>query len=522
MTQRVEAYLSSLKMITRNPSEKETFIPLAVDTASLTSGLPMSITTAATGEPGLLNCVLDTVKTAAGETIRMVRSRPPIDLEFELASSTIIRGMFYDENTNALWWVIGTTVYKDSSSVNTLTSSTGAVFFLQFRYGAANNILVMETGTAKFTTLNPSTGATVASASPGFTSYAPPVVLDGYVFAVGADSQRIYNSTLSTPTVFDTSNDYIDAEMDGDTLIYIAKYKNHLVAFGNSSMEFFYNAAAEIGSPLRRQVSYARQLGILNNIFYSKNTFTYTERGVAWIGGGESNSFGIYILNNFVPVKISSPFIEDVLQKAIAEDNNTNTYDVGLMTVGYKGRDLILLNTYNYEYAQTVNYVYDLDEQAWYEWAFYDNATRLAVTGVVSARNANYYATRKGTNYDIHRQHKVFSSSFNSNTYEDPLYHRIRTDVLTFGTGNYKQINYVDLVGDLQSGQSVELQYASRMDSGTVITHDSKIANASGLGETIRWRQLGRHKQLYMTLVVTGDGDFALRGININYTEGRK
>lgn len=79
--------------------------------------------------------------------------------------------------------------------------------------------------------------------------------LDGYLFT--HDGNYIYNSNVGDPDTWLFTVNFTAAEMIGDSITGLAVHKNHLVVFGTSSIEFFYNASIEIGSPMKRQAAYA-------------------------------------------------------------------------------------------------------------------------------------------------------------------------------------------------------------------------------------------------------------------------
>jgi hypothetical protein len=141
---------------------------------------------------------------------------------------------------------------------------------------------------------------------PNTTAVGQFVSLDGYLF-VNTTSGKIYNSDLGAPTSW-TSTNFITASISPDKGIGLAKYKNQLVVFGTSSIEFFYNAANPLGSPLARN----EQLSISDIGCAGAKTIVNSSDSIFWI----SNSLGkvgVYMLDNGRPKKISTESIDLVI-----------------------------------------------------------------------------------------------------------------------------------------------------------------------------------------------------------------
>jgi hypothetical protein len=132
------------------------------------------------------------------------------------------------------------------------------------------------------------------------------VFLNGRLFVVGTGS-RIYNSGPGAYTTWD-STEYKVPETSGDELVAIITYKNHIVAFSGSSIEFFYDNANETGSPLERQTSYTQRFGIRNplNVVAVGDT-------VYFLSWEDRTGYGVYTLDNFQVVRVSNLYIDTIL-----------------------------------------------------------------------------------------------------------------------------------------------------------------------------------------------------------------
>lgn len=216
------------------------------------------------------------------------------------------------------------------------------------------------------------------------------VFIDGYFCVVGstATESRIYNSDLGDPTAW-TATNYIAAALEPDKIQYLAKHHNHVVAFGSSSIEFFYNQGNLLGSPLGRR----------NDIFYKIGLSQINESAVAndksmvaalgddlyFIGRNDTQSIGIYLLREFKVSKISTPAIELLLTYV---DDSTNAAIKGIVTYGNRNF-LVVMDSY----ANSYSLIYDIQEEVWYKWniAYYRGTTK----------GYTAFGTSNGTLYSI-------------------------------------------------------------------------------------------------------------------------
>lgn len=141
----------------------------------------------------------------------------------------------YDVNTATLLW---TTTTPGPSTLNQLG----------FADYSPTQLVIIDNQFGKVVS---NTGVATAIAPPPLVSgHLPyPVVLDGYLFI--ASGSRIYNSVLNDPTDF-TNNEYIEAEDYADSIKALGRLNSFVVAFGTDSIQFFYDNANEVGTPLNK------------------------------------------------------------------------------------------------------------------------------------------------------------------------------------------------------------------------------------------------------------------------------
>lgn len=184
--------------------------------------------------------------------------------------------------------------------------------------------------------------------------------LDGALYLIlrkvdGNESADIYNSDVDNPYSWNPIN-YIVAEQFPDNLRALARQNNMLVAFGDDSTEFFYDAGNVAGSPLARNTSYTLQVGIA-----APDAIYQNEKFCLFVGQSQSGGRAAWLLDGFVPKKVSDEYIERILDAEGTDIIDATGY--GLRTNGH------LFYVIN---LTTKTLVYDLEERMWHEWSGID------------------------------------------------------------------------------------------------------------------------------------------------------
>lgn len=186
--------------------------------------------------------------------------------------------------------------------------------------------------------------------------------LDGYVFV--HDGVSIFNCTNEDPTAWSASN-YITPSRMADKIVYISDYKQHIVAFCQGSIEFFYNDDDNAtGSPLTSRSDLAYRVGVpstpvaLPVVWQDQNT-DY----IAFIAIEGSKRY-VAELDGFSIKKISNQAIDQILNGAdfLASETSLGGFSVR----GKRFVKLMVLNSAGSPYY----YVYDTEEGKWHEWTF--------------------------------------------------------------------------------------------------------------------------------------------------------
>jgi len=269
------------------------------------------------------------------------------------------------------------------------------------------------------------------------------VYLDNYVF-VGTTTNYIYSSNVGDPTSW-YALDFIKFEQTTDTLVGITKHLNYLIAMGQRSMQFFYDAANPVGSPLSVSQSYTSEIGCA-----SGDSIVSTSNTVLWIGTTKTHGRSVYLMDGVSPVKVSTDSIDKHLE---ADDLSKVT----AYCYKFNGHTLYILTLHN----TNKTLVFDIDEKMWYTWTQYAIASSDQPnpgTYYESYFRPSYYAELTGSsssNAYVLDDDTAKLYYFDVGTYQDdskPIYCRTITDIMDNGTTKRKFYGRLEIVGDKVAG----------------------------------------------------------------------
>jgi len=190
-----------------------------------------------------------------------------------------------------------------------------------------------------------------------------PKFIDGYMLLPLSNSMDVYNSDVDNIYGWGSSN-FVSSEMWPDNVVGLARQNNQVLAFGHYSSEFFYDAANASGSPMSRNEGTAMQIGCAAPYAIYEN-----ERFVLFVGQSESGGRAVWMLEGFSPKKVSTEAIERVLDEEGTSIATATGY--GLRT---KGHLFYIIN------LTSCTLVYDVEEKVWHEWSTNSSTTHVAFT----------------------------------------------------------------------------------------------------------------------------------------------
>lgn len=334
-----------------------------------------------------LNCYLEGIQSGFVETVK----RPGLVQDTDCGVASEGRGIY--EWRGNLYQVVANTIYKNGSSIGTISTSTGRVYFTELDTGTAYLIVSTPSNTYYINTSDTITaisdGDFPATIVPGVVS------LDGYLFVMDANGD-IYNSANGDPSTWGAT-DFKNAELEGDPGVSLAKHLNYLIAFGEWTTEVFYDAANATGSPLNRIDSAVIKYGIA-----AKYSMANMNNVLVWVATDRNYGKSVMMLNGLTPTKISTKGIERIIEK---DGNNiSNAYAFAVSIDGHSFYVLTLPNS-------AITLVYDLVDEVWSTWDSDNGTSQTYFTGMYSAHVANKCLIQDEDNGKVYE--------FDPDTYQD-------------------------------------------------------------------------------------------------------
>lgn len=197
--------------------------------------------------------------------------------------------------------------------------------------------------------------------------------LDGFALQLGADNY-VYNSDLNSLSSW-TAGNKIKKQIAQDAPLGLAKLGGLIISFGVETMEVFYNAGNETGSPLRRRPELSQRVGLAAIAPSTYDTAGNKRHYYATLGNriyflgrfsGGDREISVCAFDGQKVEKISSPYIDKILTSGAIDQPGRAKY-IGTMNV--LGQDAIYI--FNDTVSGVANswlmYFPALNE--WFEWA---------------------------------------------------------------------------------------------------------------------------------------------------------
>ncbi len=387
-------------------------------------GTLMYRSSARTKDQRFINCFQESLKNEVTDSKKAyLIKRPGLTRSTEVVTGGgTARGIYYWNSKK--YSVIGNKLYENSTSLQTINTSTGRVGFVEFDNSGVQYLFMCDgtdgwvvSNASVVTQVNPTLSAWVGSTDyalgnkviptvangyyyevttdagsssgsqptwpttigntvvdggitwtcageyGGFpTPHIPtPKFIDGYMLLAAANSQDIYNSDTDNIYGWGAGN-FVSSEMWPDDIVSLARQNNQLLALGNHSSEFFYDAANATGSPFARNEGTVMQMGCAAPYAVYEN-----ERFCIFVGQSQSGGRAVWLVEGFQPKKVSTEAVERVLDEEGTSIRTANGY--GLRT---KGHLLYVIN------LTSCTLVYDLEEKVWHEWSSNSNGSHVA------------------------------------------------------------------------------------------------------------------------------------------------
>lgn len=322
-----------------------------------------------------------TVGLAKSDSTWWLKNRPGITPIHGIPVSGELRGAFYwNTDTPAHMSVTGNSICYNGTFLSAIATSTGQVGFTEFLDSSGNRRLILLDGTNGyiFTAYNVPPILITDVNFP--TPHAPtPIFLDGYLFVAKPGGQDIYNSNLDDPTTW-TPGDFISAEMYPDSIVGLSRNNNYIYAIGQSSVEFFYDAANDSGSPLARHASAVQQFGTpwLGSV-------VATDKEVFMVAQLQAGGLTVFSIDGFKEAEIATPSIQNALN--VHRQGGGTAYG----NVAQLGGQKVYILT-----VGSRTFVWACTDKVWFEWNFVNNPVSFMDSGTgypyvfLSSLSSNY------------------------------------------------------------------------------------------------------------------------------------
>lgn len=452
-----------------------------------------------------LNVFTELVKqTKAGDQRRFVMKRAGSAQAIASVGATAIRGMHFASDKNKLFYCVGRNIYVYNftlSSSTTLTnvfiSTTGVVGFTEFLYDDGSVKMVASDGTATtgIVTIDDS-NVVVTSADADIPTHDPNVIfLDGYLFLVKSDSSIIYNSENNNPLSF-TVDAIIAPEQEPDQVTRLAKINNYLIAFGSTSIEYYWDAAnAAPDSPMQRN-----DTPIKINTYLAG--FAIHGNAIYFIGADANGQPDVFVLKDFKLENIGTPSIS----RYLSSTTSTVASWRGAI-VSIQGHVFYVINA-----GLSKSWAIDVETGLVTRFAYQGQAIFdiTASTNLFNTSSTRTYFSL-GTDSAIYRfDETLFQDSATNYTCS------IITEANDFGTLNRKTMHRLSILGDRPSADT----YLSVQWSDDDYTTYNTAVTTNLRQDLVCIRQLGWFRQRIFKFTYSDNYPLRIQDIEVDINKG--
>lgn len=335
---------------------------------------------ALTKDETMINCYAEIdQKKEIKEDESWVVQRPG-NSKWQTETTGEMRGTYYWKTTGNIYYVKGNTLYSRPensavvTTIDTFSTSTGPVGFEEFLYISTAVDLCVTDGT----TLKKITSAGAVSSCmdgdlpvPHLTDL---VFLDGYLFLVDATTADIWNSDNDDPFSY-TPGNFITAESSPDVVSRLTKLNNYLLALGENSIEYFWDAAEASGSPMKRNETPYKKIGYVGGLDSVGGKLFFVGREV-------NGAPRVMKIEDFKVDPVSSPEVD----RALAATDLTQTIYGNI--IGINGSTFYIL------FMKESTWAYCIESSLWSRWIL-GAGTTYPLTSTTTSSTSNYtiYAT---------------------------------------------------------------------------------------------------------------------------------
>jgi hypothetical protein len=182
--------------------------------------------------------------------------------------------------------------------------------------------------------------------------------LDGFALQMSTKN-LIYNSDSNSLANWSVGTGFIAKQIKQDVAIGLARLSNKILAFGNETVEGFYNAGNTVGSPLGRIPQLHARIGMVSN---NNSYYTIIADKLYFVGrlASISSGCGLFVFDGYNFIKISGGYIDKILSQ-----KETSLHSVCSVIVNARQMVAIQFGPLS---GSTVALLYSPEWKEWFEW----------------------------------------------------------------------------------------------------------------------------------------------------------
>lgn len=346
-----------------------------------------------------------------------------------------------------------------------------------------------------------------------------PIAMDGFIFLSKSNTTSVYNCDVGNYQVWKTAT-FLQANQFPGNVVALARQQNYVFAMKGDAVEYLYNAANV--SPLST-LSKTTQATTAHGVA-QVGSVTSVEDATLFVGKSSAGGFGVYKIENFKEEKLSTEYIDYVLNEVLGLYSTTpkDQYYLSGSVIRVDGHRFYVLN----EVTDTANsraLVYDLDEKF---WSFWDSSAVAGTRRYIGIRSHNKQGVSivqipvtGGSGKVLYHSTTSTSGDYNDNGVV--YYSYYNTPVIDMDNRYRKRFNRVEVVGNKYSYSCpVTIMYSdSNVEaidklSNTTWTVDMQIGVQSYL------TNLGFSRSRIWQIGQATDVPFRFENIEIFYMQG--
>lgn len=343
------------------------------------------------------------------------------------------------------------------------------------------------------------------------------VFINGYLFAVNNTGIRIYNSNPGGVLTTWNATNFLDAEQYADETLWIDKHHNYLVAFGQASVEFFFDAGIEVGSPLKRQESYSTRIGLFNNTSgaHTGDFVCNVEDDLYFLGLSEQQQVGLFRVKNFKIEALDNQYLQGLL-------NDPKVGPIKIVTCSFNNNPQVVVFMQN-----SPAWVYFVKENTWWRLSGSDYPSSQIFMGKpFNSLNNNF----SSVNPDLPRNFIPIVPSTSTTTqhlahadlsFATSVTSQYRTDVIDMGINRWKHLARIDAIGDFSTNTlTLTCNPTPNYGQASFTATPIQAANTIGYGNNISWYNLGAFRRFNFQIEMTGTNLGIFEAFDVEYNIG--